>query len=186
MENYHPKVQTTADVVEKWAANVVKRHQERRHLIIVGDFGIGKTRIAERLLEWIRAVRVKLWPRYWPKVPKVEFVEFGAVAFLETGEFKNWLADQSDLNHGTDILFLEDIGAEVDRFKSGEPTERLREIFNAFKGKWMVVTTNVPVDHWEARWDGRVMDRMFRNSVIADMSTVPSFQEVKASLPYKD
>ncbi len=180
LDSTRPQVQTAADDVEKWAARFSRCKREKTgHLVIVGDYGVGKTEMAERMQEWVRGIRVSLWPKFWPKIPRVEFIEFGHVAFLETVEFKNWLSDNTEVDKGTDLMFLEDIGAEVDRFKTGEPTERLREIFNAFKNKWLVVTTNVPVKQWESRWDGRVMDRLLRNSVIVDMSGVPSYQVTK-------
>jgi DNA replication protein DnaC len=109
----------------------------------------------------------------------MEFIDFGWLNFLETNDFRLRLQEWGDVDKGLDLMFLEDIGPEVDRFKTGEPTERLRELFNVMKNKWMVVTTNVPVADWEKRWDGRIMDRMLRNSVIVDMSGVPSYQKTK-------
>lgn len=122
---------------------------------------------------------MQLWPKFWAHPPKVEFVEFASLAFLETEEFRLRLAEWSDKDKGTDLMFLEDIGPEVDRFKTGEPTERLREVLNSLKNKWLVTTTNVPISEWERRWDGRVMDRLLRNSVIVDISGVPSYQLTK-------
>ena len=193
LEVTSPVIQRAADVVEKWAARFghhkltdttdVDPHKTG-HLVIVGDYGIGKTEIAERMLEWARGTRLIVWPKFWPRPPRVEFVEFGSVAFLETEEFKIWLADHTEVNAGTDLMFLEDIGAEVDRYKTGEPTERLREILNAFKSKWLVITTNVPVDQWEERWDGRVQDRLLRNSIVLDLSEAESYQLAKTRLPH--
>ena len=171
------QVQTAADAVEKWCAAFARNKKDARLLVIIGDYGVGKTEIAEHLKKWACAVRTTIWGMGWPAPPRVEFVEFGKVAFLETGEFKNWLDGHNQTDHATDLMFLEDIGAEVDRFKTGEPTERLREILNDMKDRFMVITTNVPPDQWEQRWDGRIMDRLFRHSEIIEMAGVSSFQK---------
>ena len=179
LEVVRPQVQTAADAVQKWAAKFSKNDKEIRLLVIVGDYGVGKTEIAERLKTWARAVRTTIWGMGWPAPPRVEFVEFGKVAFLETDEFKNWLDGHNQPGAETDLMFVEDIGAEVDKFSKGEPTERLRQILNDMKNRFVVVTTNVPVAEWEKRWDGRIMDRLFRNSKIIQMTGVPSYQKTK-------
>lgn len=177
-----PQIQDAANIVEKWAARFARNKKDTRLLVIVGDYGVGKTEIAEHLKRWSKAVRSTIWGMGWTTPPRIEFVEFGKVAFLETAEFRNWLEGHNTPGHETDLMFLEDIGAEVDKFRSGEPTERLREIFNDMKNRFMVVTTNVPSAQWETRWDGRIMDRLMRHSEIIEMTGVPSYQQ--ARMPY--
>jgi len=74
---------------------------------------------------------------------------------------------------GACLLLLDDVGAEVDRYKSGEPTERLRALLDARAGHFTVISTNLPPAMWSIRYDARVEDRMLRNSIIVDLHNVP-------------
>ena len=43
-----------------------------------------------------------------------------------------------------------------------------------------MITTNIPVGEWGVKFDARIADRLFRNSVIVDLFGLPSYVEVKA------
>lgn len=149
-----------------------------RHLILTGETGCGKTHTAESVFKWVRAARFDSWYfGYRSAPPRVEWVEFAQLASLDSREFKIWLDDQGSIRHqrGTDLLFVEDLGAEIDQFKSGEGAERLRELMNEFKNRWLFITTNVPKELWGTTWDKRVEDRLHRSSVIVDLSAVKAY-----------
>jgi DNA replication protein DnaC len=101
----------------------------------------------------------------------VEFVEWAKIVALEPIEFRIWLAGMEDC----DLLCLEDIGAEVDRFKSGEPYERLRELLNEFKRNFLFITTNLMPEQWGDKWDKRIADRLMRDSEIFAMRETESY-----------
>jgi DNA replication protein DnaC len=143
----------------------------KKHMVLCGQPGTGKTRVAEKLNRWCSNAAVQLGEPYKGRFLCVGWVEFASVAFIPIEEFRIWL----DGEHETDLLFLEDIGAEVDRFKTGEPTERLREILNEFKHRWLFITTNVMPDHWPAKWDERIADRLLRDSKVIPLWNTKRF-----------
>ena len=48
----------------------------------------------------------------------------------------------------SDVLLLDDFGAEVDKFKSNEPRERARKLLSSREKKITLITTNIPVENW--------------------------------------
>lgn len=79
-----------------------------------------------------------------------------------------------------DILLLDDVGSEVDKFKTNEPKERLRKLLGEREKKSTMISTNVPVREWANVWDSRVEDRLFRNgALVFDMAGIPRFSEVE-------
>lgn len=181
MECTDPEIQKMATAVEQWANRFSEQALDRKHLIICGRSGTGKTMVARRLRHWVESVRGDLCMKFrWSHDPSSEWAEFSDLCQLESAEFKRWLDDRQDAR----VLFLEDIGAETDAFKSSEPAERLRRILNAFEHRWLVITTNVSPDEdqWKTRWDDRVADRLLRNSKIVRLKNTPRFSAVKGKL----
>lgn len=74
-----------------------------------------------------------------------------------------------------DLVILDDIGAETDQYKSGIPNDKLCQILSRREKRFTVVTTNIAPQNWMERFDGRINDRLCRNSVILDISGVPSY-----------
>lgn len=172
LENRSDEIQRMADDVAGWSKRFFNHNKDRRTIILAGKVGIGKTHTAERMYRWSKLIAITAWDSgNWPSPPRIEWTEWAKVAFLGPVEFRAWLDGLTD----TSLLFLEDIGAEVDRFKSGEPTERLREVLNEFKNRWMFITTNIMPEEWKPKWDERVADRLMRNSVTCVFRNLQSF-----------
>lgn len=173
MEATHAEIQEAANAIEIWKTQFAHRDKSaKRHLMIAGQVGTGKSHMADRMHFWSRRIAIFAWEKHWwPHPPQIEIAEWAKVTFLPFDEWKKWI----DGLHNTDILFLEDVGAEVDRFKSGEPTERFREVLNDFKDKWLFITTNVMPEQWVTRWDERVQDRLLRNSKVISLRNAPRF-----------
>lgn len=143
--------------------------------ILSGPVGTGKSHIANRVHRWVRAVRFAAWrPKGWVRPPTIEFYEWAQIVTLKEEEFRMWLK----LMDETDLMFLEDVGAEVDRFKTSEPTERFRQVLNDFRSKWLFVTTNVYPEQWGDRWDIRVQDRLMRGATSVTLRKTPRFTTV--------
>lgn len=172
MDAYSPDIQILADFVEAFAGRFAHYSKQNRHAVVVGATGIGKTHAAKKLVAWAEKLKITLYYQHtWKKIPRIEFFQWNAIALLSRPEFQLWVNDRTE----TDLIVLDDVGAESDTFKSGEPTARLGEFLDTFSERWLFVTTNIPVEKWNSVWDARVADRLFRNSQILTMKEKNSY-----------
>lgn len=74
-----------------------------------------------------------------------------------------------------DLLLLDDIGAESDKYKTGEATDALCQLLSSRAGKWTMVTTNIDPTEWGDRFDVRVTDRLQRDAEIVRMTATGSY-----------
>ena len=68
-----------------------------------------------------------------------------------------------------DVLFLDDIGAETEKYKTGESVDALCQVLSRREDKWTMITTNIDPMNWSQRFDVRVADRLNRHSAIIAM-----------------
>ena len=73
------------------------------------------------------------------------------------------------------MVLIDDVGSETDRFRTGEPAERLRVILDLCAGKWLLITTNVPKAKFADVFDVRVQSRLER-AVVLDRVGVPDYR----------
>ena len=71
------------------------------------------------------------------------------------------------------LLVIDDIGAEYDPSKIA--TEKLYLLLEHRERKWMVLTTNVPPEKWEEKFERRISSRLLRNSHIVALDKVPDY-----------
>jgi len=76
---------------------------------------------------------------------------------------------------GLDLLVLDDLGAETDRYRSGVPTARLQRVLELMEHRWLLITTNVPKDKWRERWDQRICSRLEASAYIS-LFHVPDYR----------
>ena len=107
--------------------------------------------------------------RKWPNHPSAIFLQWPELAV----EFaaKNFSAVQ-DAN-SSDLLVLDDIGADNDPWSVAR--DMLCQILSRRERKFTVVTTNIQMQDWAEKFDVRINDRLMRNSIIVDLSNVPSY-----------
>lgn len=136
-------------------------------LVLAGRNGVGKTLLTRNLVAWAQAVRmdVSYHRGWWSKTPNVEFVEWADIASESEGTRDGRWADVIK----RDLLAIDDIGAEVDPYKSELPTSNLARLLNTRERMFTIATTNYPPESWAERWDKRVEDRLHRNSEIVVM-----------------
>lgn len=84
---------------------------------------------------------------------------------------KNFSSMQGLMDH--ELIVLDDVGAENDPWKVC--ADKLCQIMSRRESKFAVVTTNAAPDKWTEVFDGRITDRFLRNSVLVDLSGVPSY-----------
>jgi hypothetical protein len=163
----HSELQLMADTIQEWWMTFFRRDlQACKLLTIAGPVRTGKTRAARKIC-WL-ADHFDWSKSGWSHRPRIHWEEFAGIATIEIREFERWMYGHKLCP--VDMLFLEDVGAEIDRYRSDEPTERLRQILNLFEDRWVFITTNISPQLWEDRWDQRVAARMIEGHVISHLN----------------
>lgn len=147
-----------------------------RLVVLVGEYGTGKTHCAKSMVRWFNAVAHKLpmdarssdsyavpdaWFYRWP-----EFVDG-----LKGGD---WAATEAATAHTFTVF--DDVGAEHDPSRVG--LDKLCQVLSKRERRWTMVTTNVLPKLWSAKFDERVASRLIRNSTIIRLDNVPDFSTV--------
>lgn len=173
LKPHHPGLFTAAAQAEAWAGRFFKQQRVNSLLVMYGNVGCGKTHIAERLWQWAGRFAVMAWEiGGWKDVPTCHIVRWPLIV----DAFKNGQYGAMETMRDEDMLVIDDVGADNDPSKNG--MEKLCQILSARERKFTVVTTNIFPNYWEAVFENRVADRLLRNSVIVDMSKIPSFGTV--------
>jgi DNA replication protein DnaC len=134
-------------------------------ICLAGIFGCGKTDILRGAFRYVNAIYMQVYPDKWPHPISTSFVRWAP--FVR--EVANDNREHFDDVVKSDVIFVDDIGAEDDEFKSGKPTRILGDFLDSTENKYVFITTNIAPDGWRARWDGRIEDRLLRrNSVLVN------------------
>lgn len=157
-------LQEIADQVQGWSRRVYRMERTGTTLVLSGDSGTGKTLISNRVRAWVESHAVGMAIKGgWPRVPSVEWVDW--VDWWYRHQSGKSCRDIGEMM-AADVLFLDDIGADSDRFKSGESTALLGQILGKRERKYNVITTNIPRQQWSEKFDKRVHDRLKRNDAL--------------------
>lgn len=146
-------------------------------LVIRGYTGSGKTRLAKKCYRYLRDYRIDMWSRPgWGgsmagALPKIEFVDWARLVADDEEEFDYQCQDYT----AADILFLDDLGAENDKFKNGTSAARLRRILEPLTARWVFVTTNIIRSQWAEFYDDRVASRLSAANYF-DGGNIPDFR----------
>lgn len=172
-ETHHHKVKTMARWMEGWTkAAASNKPGVGKWVAISGAPGCGKSHAVRKAADFLRSHNVELWrARYYSTPPSIRFATWSKV--VELGPLA-WGDFQEEIRLAK-IVVLDDVGSEVDRFKSGEPTERLRSTLEACERKWLAITTNIPQPEWGEKFDYRVASRLEQANTM-DMSGVPDYR----------
>jgi DNA replication protein DnaC len=142
-------------------------------LVLTGESGCGKTHVAKCVANYARhAAYGALEAGGWGKearVPSSLFLDWPEA----TDGFKAGHYGVVEDAKEADLLILDDIGAEYDPSKNA--ANQLCCILSRRERRFTLVTSNLAPAAWTERFDFRIADRLMRNSVIVDLSGVPSY-----------
>lgn len=167
-----PEIQQLATEAEQFCARWFANSPKPSLLVIVGSFGSGKTHTARAIYRFCVTTAMSAFDSgKWGghKFPGAAFVSWPEAANAFAEKQFGLMADASE----NDLVVLDDIGAENDPWKVC--ADKLCQVLSRREKKFTVVTTNIPPVNWTERFDGRINDRLLRNSVVVDISHVPSF-----------
>ena len=160
MDETHPKASLTARWAEAWikAAATNDKDSKGRWVVFAGRTGCGKTHALRASYEFLRAVSGQLWPLYHSGPVNVGCYRWSRI--VSHGPL-SW-NDIEEEARTCRILLLDDVGSEADRFRSGEPAERLRSLLEIAAPKWLLMTTNILRKDFGKAFDARVQSRLER------------------------
>lgn len=176
MEATSPGVLEMSDAVETWCRNQFANGLTGRGLIISGKFGCGKTRCLRSAQRWTRGTSIEAWQQGKWKAPARMFsFKWTSIAQLVLEENQQWPLEEIALSN---VVFLDDIGAEEDRYRSGAATRLLGDVLGLCERKFFFMTTNVSpqAEGWSKRWDGRVEDRLLRSEAVTVNMYLPELK----------
>ena len=176
MDERHQEIKVMCEATEAWVRRFLTANRDKRTLVIYGRTGTGKSMVSRAALKTIGAIGISAWSEGFRNKCPQSSVSFEWSALSAIGP--------ADRNEGTiwidaieaEVLALQDIGTEVDRFKSGASIENLRLILEAKQNKWTIITTNIPAENWKEAWDIRVDRRLKTNSEIVSVRNAPTYQ----------
>ncbi len=180
-EPYDRAVTRMARTVAGWATGaLVNRREHPRILLVASPSGSGKTMLSRAAFRFWRGCAVTSWAMgHWgaTRVPCAHWSDWSTLAETSLTERTGVWADAEE----ADLLVIDDVGAEVDRFRSGLPAENLRlmlERRHTHRG-YTLITTNLFPEEWSERWDFRVTDRMLRRSHVVQSTPNGSYAQRK-------
>jgi len=172
----HPSLQELADAAQKFCARWFGNAPKPSLLVIVGNYGSGKTHVAQSIFRFCRTASFSsLETGAWGAnhVPSAIYISWPEACTEFEQKIYGVLQDAIE----SDLVVLDDIGAENDPWKTC--SDKLCQILSRREKQFTVVTTNIAPAEWASRFDGRINDRLMRNSVIVDISEVGSYAMVK-------
>jgi DNA replication protein DnaC len=171
-----------AAAAEKWGKDCMANSRGApRLLVLCGETGVGKTMCLRGLSDYFTATRIRVWElTFWPKgPPEISFTLWSRWANLDPAKGED--ADLFRELTRPDVLLLDDVGAEADRFKSGAAIANLTELLSRRAEKWTAISMNYLPETWvgteavPGRFGKRVGDRLLRNSTVIAIRNTPSW-----------
>jgi DNA replication protein DnaC len=142
-------------------------------MIISGENGTGKSHSAKAIHNWASRLAMRI-PLVISDDGEMRLADTMFVHWPTTVDrFKegNWYLVQEMMP--VSLLVIDDIGAEHDPSRAG--MEKLYLILERRVAKWTVITTNVPPESWESKFERRIASRFLRNARHVSLADVPDY-----------
>lgn len=173
------ETQEMATAAEKLIGRWVRNRTNGPNLLVIsGPTGNGKTTTIERCIVVANTLSVPAWAcGYWKEKPPLVYSTSWQTLCDKIETSGNSMIDIMQDCISANLLSIDDIGAESDRFRSGKFTDALAVLLNKRQKPklWTMITTNIAPSGWRERWDRRIEDRLLRNSVVVNLETTPSY-----------
>lgn len=175
VKRYHPKHDAMCIEVHRIAMDWFNRRGPRC-VVLCGESGVGKTMVMRNLYAWCGAVKITAWQRGgWPGNPPQSWMVYWpdvVASYQDQGKWDDLLPSLAEPS----ILFMDDVGRESDRFKSGDNKRILLSVLSHRQYKWTVVSTNKHPSKFPEDWDFATEDRIYRNGgQVVNLFGVDSF-----------
>ena len=181
LDESHAKTKKMSRWAEAFLKAAALNDRSNGHcMILAGPTGTAKTHVLRKVFRFLSSNAVSLWEtKSWPmdRIPSPCFAVWSKVVALQHDTFEDWFSDAERASW----ILLDDIGSEVDKFKSGEPTERLRRVMELGRTRWMLISTNVLPTKWVTTFDARVASRLSAAKCL-DLSGVPDYRTAKGKI----
>ena len=168
----HPDLQTLATATEAFCTRWYHNDSEKSLLVVVGNYGSGKSHTAKAIYRFCGAMAFAAFETgKWGsrQTPSALFISWPEAASQFNEKNFSIIPDAMD----SDLLIVDDIGAENDPWKIC--ADKLCQVLSRREKRFTVITTNIQPAEWAQKFDGRINDRLLRNSVVVDISKVKSY-----------
>lgn len=171
---HHPKVAKMLEWTYWFFRKCLHNDRSKGHtLILAGGTGVGKTAAMRRVYKQVKAWQTESLFRHWKQDHGLcpMWIPWPSVSGYTKQEWEDFMEDVKE----SSVLFVDEFGAEVDKFKTGEPAERARSFFQECERKWLMMTTNLPSGSYAKQYDARVASRLAAMREF-DLSGVPDYR----------
>jgi DNA replication protein DnaC len=174
LDCHSSNIQAMADLAEEFCRRWCRCDRDKTLLLLVGASNCGKTHVAKAIFNFARAAAFSVFERgrgqtWRNNVPSTAYFAWPAVV---DGYKEGHYGCHDDMME-TDLLILDDVGAEHDPSKSAN--NKLCQVLSRRERMFTVITTNVPPERWTEAFDTRVADRLLRNSVVVNLTGLKSY-----------
>ena len=179
MKITHPDLQTAREKLYSFCCACAEAPDHGKTLVIFGENGSGKTRLSKLVYRWFSMVSSRL-----PLVGRTDIEDGIGKLGTPWANLFHWptLIDEfqkhqvtipTDEIYGCNLVVIDDIGAEHDPSFYGR--EQLYLVLSRREFKSTILTTNLPPDKWDEKFERRIASRLFRNAEHIDLTNVPDF-----------
>lgn len=172
LDHHHPDVAKLESAIFLFCSGFAANPMRGQKLVIFGNNGVAKTKCCRAVKRWVHERKLEL-PLVQGEDLNAAVVECCMVNWAQRVD--RMMAGDWDISHliSVPMAIIDDIGAEHDPTHVG--AEKLYVILESREFKWTLITTNTSPDLWEEKFERRIADRLLRNSVMLDLSNVPSY-----------
>lgn len=176
MYQSHPQIADAQGELAQFCAELATTPGRGRTVVLFGENGSGKTRLAQAVSRWFQSNALKM--------PWVVRDDLEGQSGIPNRMFAQWPAVVDNFKRAQDfaiiselmtcsLLVVDDIGAEHD--PSGFGREQLYLLLSRREFRWNLITTNFAPKEWHTKFERRIASRLFRNATHIDFSMVPDF-----------